>query len=159
MAETYVGSPIKRRRSTRAEVDERRRQLLRITREIAPATVRQVFYQATVRGVVDKTEAGYRIVQIDLVYLRRAGHMPFDWLADNTRWQRKPRTFGSIMDALNETARLYRKALWAQADCYVEVWLEKDALSGVVLPVTSMFDVPLIGMLNAVSDTPLQRNR
>jgi hypothetical protein len=141
---TYVPSPIKRRRSTRAEVGERRRQLLRITREIVPATVRQVFYQATVRGVVDKTEAGYRIVQTDLVYLRRAALMPFDWLADNTRWQRKPLTFGSIKEALDETARLYRKALWAKANCYVEVWLEKDALAGVVLPITSMFDVPLM---------------
>jgi hypothetical protein len=28
--------------------------------------------------------------------------------------------------------------------CYVEVWLEKDALSGVIYPVTSMYDVPLM---------------
>ena len=26
---------------------------------------------------------------------------------------------------------------------YVEIWLEKDALAGVVYPVTSMYDVPL----------------
>jgi len=45
---------------------------------------------------------------------------------------------------LKETARLYRKALWADADAYVEIWLEKDALSGVVYPVTAMFDVPLM---------------
>jgi len=143
-AELYVPSPIKRHRSTRAEVDERRRQLLIITHEIEPATVRQVFYQATVRGVVDKTEAGYRIVQTDLVYLRRAGLMPFGWLADNTRWQRKPRTFSSIKQALNETARFYRKALWTETDSYVDVWLEKDAFSGVVLPVTADYDVPLM---------------
>jgi hypothetical protein len=37
-----------------------------------------------------------------------------------------------------------RKALWDEIDAYVEVWLEKDALSGVVLPVTSMYDVPLM---------------
>jgi hypothetical protein len=76
--------------------------------------------------------------------MRRAGELPYDWLADNTRWQRKPRTFDSVEDALNETARFYRKNLWADADCYVEIWLEKDALSGVVLPVTSMYDVPLM---------------
>jgi len=45
---------------------------------------------------------------------------------------------------LKETARLYRKALWADADAYVEIWLEKDALSGVVYPVTAMFDVTLM---------------
>ncbi len=107
-------------------------------------TVRQVFYQATVRGLVAKVEASYAKVQNDLTLMRRAGELPYDWLADNTRWQRKPRTFDSVEDALNETARFYRKNLWADADCYVEIWLEKDALSGVVLPVTSMYDVPLM---------------
>ena len=34
--------------------------------------------------------------------------------------------------------------MWTNADSYVETWLEKDALAGVVLPVTSMFDVPLM---------------
>ena len=39
--------------------------------------------------------------------------------------------------ALDETARLYRKALWAEADAYAEVWLEKDALAGVLPPITA----------------------
>jgi hypothetical protein len=109
-----------------------------------PMTVRQVFYQASVQGIVEKSEAGYTQVQTDLVKMRRAGDLPYTWLADNTRWQRKPNTFDSIRDALTETARFYRKSLWTHADAYVEVWLEKDALSGVIYPVTSMFDVPLM---------------
>ena len=76
--------------------------------------------------------------------MRRAGDLPYDWLADNTRWQRKPRTFDGVEDALEHTAKFYRKALWADADSYVEIWLEKDALSGVIYPITSMFDVPLM---------------
>jgi hypothetical protein len=31
----------------------------------------------------------------------------------------------------------YRKSLWADADVYTEIWLEKDALASVVYPVTS----------------------
>ena len=38
-----------------------------------PMTVRQVFYQATVRGIIEKTEAGYTKVPPDLVLMRRAG--------------------------------------------------------------------------------------
>jgi len=109
-----------------------------------PMIVRQVFYQASVRGIVDKSESGYTKVQTDLVQMRRAGVLPYDWLADNTRWQRKPNTFTSVQEALEETARFYRKALWADADAYVELWLEKDALAGVVYPITSMYDVPLM---------------
>jgi hypothetical protein len=140
----YQASLIKRHRSTRAEVRARRDGLLEIVAEMQPMTVRQVFYQATVRGLVEKSEAGYSKVQTDLVLLRREGVLPYSWLADNTRWQRKPKSFGSIEEALADTARLYRKALWRDADSYVEVWLEKDALAGVVLPITASYDVPLM---------------
>jgi hypothetical protein len=115
-----------------------------IVAAMRPMTVRQVFYQASVRGVVDKTEAGYAKVKTDLADMRRAGAMPYAWLADNTRWMRKPHAHGGVEEALAETARLYRKSLWAGADGYVEVWLEKDALSGVVYPATGAFDVPLM---------------
>lgn len=140
----YQTSPIKRRRSTKAEVEQRREALLQIVAAIRPATVRQTYYRATVAGLVDKTEAGYAKVQTDLVLLRRDGALPYHWLADNTRWQRKPSTFRSIEDALNETAALYRKSLWTDAENYVEIWLEKDALSGVIYPITEAFDVPLM---------------
>jgi hypothetical protein len=141
---TYGTSPIKRVRSTQAEVAARRAALLDIVTKMRPMTVRQVFYQATVRGLVEKTEAGYAKVQNDLVILRRHGGLPYNWIADNTRWQRKPTTFGSIEEALDDTAHLYRKSLWADADAYVEIWLEKDALSGVIYPVTALYDVPLM---------------
>ena len=140
----YEASPIKRVRSTRSEVELRRQALWTIVAAMRPMTVRQVFYQATVRGIVDKTEASYTKVQTDLVVMRRAGDLPYSWLADNTRWQRKPTTFNSIEAALDDTAKFYRKALWREIDAYVEVWLEKDALAGVVLPITSLYDVPLM---------------
>jgi hypothetical protein len=142
--DAYEASPIKRHRATKGEVERRREGLREIVEAMKPMTVRQVFYQASVRGIVEKSEAGYTKVQTDLVLMRKAGEMPFDWLADNTRWQRKPRTFSSVEQALQDTARLYRKALWTDTDAYVEVWLEKDALSGVVYPVTSLYDVPLM---------------
>src|SRR5262245_25395587 len=130
--------------ATKAEVDARCEALLDIIEAGRPMTVRQVFYQATVRGLVEKAETGYSKVQSDLTIMRRAGELPYHWLADNTRWQRKPRTFNGVEEALKATAALYRKNLWANADAYVEIWIEKDALAGVLYPVTSMNDVPLM---------------
>jgi hypothetical protein len=75
-----------------------------------------VFYQAAVRGLVEKSEAGYRQAQVDLTLMRRGGDVPYRWLTDSTRWQRKPRTYGSIKEAIEETARHYRRALWNDAD-------------------------------------------
>lgn len=140
----YEASPIKRRRSSKGEVEHRRERLLEIIAAQRPMTVRQVFYQATVHGLVEKAETGYAKVQTDLVKMRRSGALPYDSLADNTRWQRKPLTFDGVHEALHETARLYRKALWTDTPAYVEIWLEKDALAGTILPVTSMYDVPLM---------------
>jgi|SRR5262245_57348640 len=109
--ELYQASPIKRARATKAEVEARREALFDIVAAGRPMTVRQVFYQATVRGLVEKAESGYAKVQTDLSVMRRAGDLPYDWLADNTRWQRKPRTFNSVEDALRNTAAFYRKSL------------------------------------------------
>ena len=130
--------------ATKREMHERQEALIEIVNDVMPCTVRQVYYQATVRGVVDKTEAGYDKVQRALVDLRRSGRIPYRNITDNTRWQIKPRTFDSAHDALEQTARLYRRAVWSDVDAYVEVWLEKDALAGVVEPVTSKYDVPLM---------------
>ena len=46
----------KRRRSTKAEMEARFDALYQIVAEQRPMTVRQVFYQATVRGIIPKTE-------------------------------------------------------------------------------------------------------
>jgi hypothetical protein len=75
---TYRASHIKRRRSTRAQVDQRRDALFEIVSAMKPMTVRQVFYQASVRGIVEKSESGYTKVQTDLVQMRRAGVLPYD---------------------------------------------------------------------------------
>jgi hypothetical protein len=139
----HAASPI-RRRAGRIEMAERADALLAIIAEMQPMTVRQVFYQASVRGIVDKPEAGYNRVQRVLVDLRRSGRLPWDHIADNTRWQRRPTTWRDPNQALQQTARHYRKSLWSEAEDYVEVWLEKDALSAVVYDVTDEYDVPLM---------------
>jgi hypothetical protein len=74
-------------------------------------------------------------------------------IADLTRWMRKPTTYNGVEDALQDTARFYRKALWAEVDTHVEVWCEKDALAGVIFPVTSEFDVPLMVARGFSSET------
>ena len=146
MSASYRPGSVKRKRNraTKAGVEQRRRAVFDIVEAMRPMTVRQVFYQATVHGLVEKAQSGYVKVRDDLTLMRRAGELPYSWLADNTRWQMKPDTFNNVEEALEETARLYRKSLWADADSYVEIWLEKDALSGVVYPITSRYDVPLM---------------
>ncbi len=121
-----------------------RERLAEITEANQPATVRQVFYRAVSEGLIPKSEATYKTTVVRLLGdMRLSGRIPFHWIADGTRWVRKPTTFDSIEDALQQTARLYRRALWSDQDVRIEVWLEKEALAGVIVQETEKYDVPL----------------
>jgi hypothetical protein len=110
-----------------------------------PMTVRQVFYALTTQGVIAKTEAEYKRTVVRLLGdMRRAGDIPYHWLADSTRWMRKPHTYSSAEQALRVTAQTYRRALWDSQSSSVEIWLEKEALAGVLVDVTDQWDVPLM---------------
>lgn len=141
----YVASDIKRFRRTKAAVRSIRDTIRDILEKDHPQTVRQVFYALTVRGAIKKAEIEYhRTVVRLLVEMRETGEVPFSWIADNTRWQRKPATFVGLDACLRSTAHFYRRDLWASMPVYVEVWCEKDALAGVLIEETQTYDVPLM---------------
>ena len=134
-------------RRTKAEIAQIKRSIFELCSRYQPMTVRQLFYALTVEGVIDKTEAAYKNIVCRLTgKMRLDGELPWHWLADNTRWMRKPDTYGSLEDCLEQAQHAYRRALWDPNtnDQYIEVWLEKDALAGVLLPVTEEYDVPLM---------------
>jgi hypothetical protein len=140
----YRSSPIRRRR-TKAEMEGIRGAIVQTLAAEQPMTVRQVFYTLTTQGVIAKTEAEYKgTVCRLLAEMRRSGEIPYTWLADATRWMRRPSTFSSTEDALRRTAETYRRALWDDAPVAVEIWLEKEALAGVLVEVTDEWDVPLM---------------
>jgi hypothetical protein len=151
----YGASLIKRRRATKTEMEARAEFLIDYAERYGPITVRGLYYQAEVARVagIDKTDAGYVKVQRQVLELRRAGKLAYDHIADATRWMRKPRSYDSVEDALQETARTYRRNLWRDSRSYVEVWIEKDALAGVIYPVTTEYDVPLMVARGFSSET------
>ncbi len=118
-----------------------------------PQTVRQVFYKLTTFGQIPKTEAGYKGVAYHLLRMRRGGVLPYWWIADNTRWVRKPDSYDDISEFLTISRDAYRRALWAGQSVYVEVWCEKDALAGVLYDVTAAYDVPLMVTRGFSSET------
>ena len=65
-------------------------------------TVRQTFYALEVAGIVEKTEAGYRQVQKQVLRMRREDILPWEFITDGTRWQRKPESFDTVEDAIVE---------------------------------------------------------
>jgi hypothetical protein len=134
-------------RRTKSQIDNIKTAIYMLCEQYKPMTVRQLFYALTVKGVIEKAESEYKNVVCRLTKeMRLAGELPWDWLADHTRWQHKPRTYGGISDCLEQSQAAYRRALWDPKtnSNYVEIWLEKDALTGVFYDVTSEYDVPLM---------------
>jgi hypothetical protein len=143
--ERALAMPINKR-ATPDEILERRAALYKICQEQSPITVRGVFYQAEVNypQFIAKTANGYDMVAADLGKMRKSGELPYDWIVDNTRNVIRPHAYESISSALLEIANNYRADLWKDKDCLVQVWLEKDALSGVIEQVTLAYGVPLM---------------
>ena len=143
----YVPKDIKpkRHRRTKAAIVSVRDAIKDILERSHPQTVRQVFYALTVKGVIAKQEIEYKRTVIRLLAdMREADEIPFEWITDNTRLMRKPASFTGIEACLNSTAKSYRRNLWTSMPVYVEVWIEKDALAGVAMEETEVYDVPLM---------------
>jgi hypothetical protein len=141
---SYGTSPIKRRR-TKAQMEAIRNAIIAVLVDDHPVTVRQAFYRLTSAGVIAKTEAEYKGTVCRLLgEMRRSGEIPYERIADSTRWMRKPITFDSIEDALRSTAATYRRALWSDSTVAVEIWVEKEALAGVLVEITDPWDSPLM---------------
>ena len=151
----YNASHIKRRRATKAEMEERAEFLIRYAIDNGPVNVRGLYYQAEVNRLpgIDKTDGSYNKIQRQVLKLRREGRLPYELIADSTRWMRKPRSHDSVQDAIEDCAKTYRRNLWQDSSEYVEIWCEKDALAGVIFPVTERNDVPLMVTRGYSSET------
>lgn len=141
----YETSPLKPRRYRRtdavlAELDEA---IITAVAEDHPVSLRGVYYRVVSAGAVEKTEKGYAVVQRQLLKLRRAGRVPYGHIADGTRWIIKPKTWSDPEAALQALGSSYRKMLWLDQDVSVQIFSEKDAITGTVSGKCAEWDVPL----------------
>lgn len=149
----YGPRSVNRRRRTNAELDAIDAAITDAVEAEHPVTLRGVFYRVVSAGAIEKTEPGYRAVMRELLKLRRAGAIPYDHITDGTRWLRKPVTWSGLDNMLVDAAASYRRALWHAQPVRVVLLSEKDAISGVVRPVTDRWDVPLGVVRGYASET------
>lgn len=111
--------------------------------EESAITIRHLFYRLVGLEVIPKTERAYKTLCSHLSKWRKDGEVPWNAFSDSTRWHIAPPMFDSLEEALQLTKDTYRRNLWATQDYYCEVWCEKDAIAGLIAPVTREFGVPL----------------
>lgn len=121
-----------RGRRPKKEVEWIRFRLYLLTAQEYPATVRGIYYRAVAAGWVPKTDGAYNMVQRQLLTMRREGILPWSWITDSSRMVRRRNRFKSLAEYAEWVQGNYRADYWANHDVNVEVWLEKDALAGVL---------------------------
>ncbi len=145
VSEINIPRGIKRTRRTKAQMEAIQAAIFSELEETHPQSVRHVFYRMVALGLVPKQEKlGYETVKNQLLKMRKDGRVPWSWIADATRWARKPISYGSLDEALEHTRRTYRRDIWREAEHYVEVWCESDSISSVIVDITAEYDVPLM---------------
>lgn len=120
--------------------------LIETAREILaadhPMTVRQVYYQLVSRQVIKNNRGQYQAVSAALVDARKEKIIPWEWIEDRLR---KPRDVAMWRDLADfaQVAQQYRRDVWHTQPTCIEVWLEKDALSGIFEDVLDRYGVTL----------------
>ena len=96
-------------------------------------TLRQLYYQFVSRDLIPNTQRAYKSLGSVIDKARLSGLLDWAYIVDRTR--NAYRTDGndtSPEEAIRLTAESYRRALWEDQPYHVEVWVEKEALAGVV---------------------------
>jgi len=104
-------------------------------------TIRQVYYQLVTRLVFLNHRKNYLKTSTMIKDARMWGIIDWDAIEDRIRIIQIPPQWDNTYDLLDNTINVYRKDRHVGQKNYVEVWLEKDALSGVLLPITEKYHI------------------
>ena len=105
-------------------------------------TARQLYYQLVSRGVIENNQKNYNNITTTLKNGRMAGLIDWDAIEDRTRAVRVNQHWESPQQILYAATDTYMVDRRASQPIYVEAWIEKDALIGVLEQVARMHDVP-----------------
>ena len=105
-------------------------------------TLRQLYYQMVARAVIPNKDSEYKRLGSMINDARLAGLIDWEGIVDMTRHVRRNSHWDSPQSILESAANSFALDKWADQDYRVEVWIEKDALVGVISGICEQLDVP-----------------
>lgn len=116
-------------------------------------TLRQLYYQFVSRDLIENSQRAYKRLGSIVNDARLAGLIDWTTIEDRTRnlqsnWHAK-----SPKKAIQVIRDQYGIDMWANQPERVEVWIEKEALTGVIEPVCDDLDVPYFACRGYVSQS------
>jgi len=107
-------------------------------------TLRQLYYQLVSKDLIRNEEKQYKRIGNIVSQARRGGLLDWDALEDRVRVPQTPPEWDSLHDLADSALRSYRLPRLAGQENYVELWVEKDALAGVLQPIAYAHHITLM---------------
>lgn len=98
-------------------------------------SLRQLYYQLVARDYIENSVKSYKRVGNLISDARLAGLLDWGMIEDRNRETVIPTAWESPAHIVRAAAQQFRIDRWEGQPCYVEVMVEKDALSGILEPV------------------------
>lgn len=105
-------------------------------------TLRQLYYQFVARDLIANKQSEYKRLGSIINDARLAGLIDWHAIEDRTRNVRTHPSWESPADIIASCAQGYAIDLWEHQKYRPEVWIEKDALTGIIEPVCRQYQVP-----------------
>ena len=104
-------------------------------------TLRQLYYQFVARGFIENTVQSYKRLGGIISDARLAGLIDWNAIEDRTRNLKGLSHWDEPGEILDSVVSSYRIDKWENQKYYVEVWVEKEALAGVVGKACNSLDI------------------
>jgi hypothetical protein len=95
-------------------------------------TLRQLYYQFVARDLLANTVKNYDLLGRVLNQARWCGYFDWDYLVDRTRNVQGVAHWNTPAEIIKAAASSFRLDKWAEAEHVVEIWVEKEALAGII---------------------------
>lgn len=118
-------------------------------------TLRQLYYQFVARGLMANKQTEYKRLGSIINDARLAGLIDWNYIVDRTRNLRTLSHWDDPAEIIHGSASQYRTERWANQPYRVEVWIEKDALVGVIAGVCQRQDVDYFSCRGYTSQSEL----
>lgn len=118
-------------------------------------TLRQLYYQFVAGGLIPNNQRSYKRLGDIINRGRLAGYIDWDFIVDRTRNLRSVSHWETPGGVIDSAAKSYARDKWAEGDTRVEVWVEKEALAGIVERVANENDVAWFACRGYVSQSEL----
>jgi hypothetical protein len=105
-------------------------------------TLRQLYYQFVARGYIPNRDTEYKRLGSIINDARLAGLVDWDHIVDRTRNLRTLGHWDDPADIIGSAVNSFRTDKWSTQPVRIEVWIEKDALVGVLDATCPGLDVP-----------------